>query len=397
METSYRSELPFRRRLGSCHDRTKTTIIGGAPPSTSTSFSPRSVTGAPHNRCLIRHPIVAPRHRPPGLTMIGAKRKFPFDASFAIVPTSAPCLPSSELPPSSSSSVNLRHRLVCDEMVEWLATQSQNETYPPVSELWLGPIFESPDAMLSAIATLPPTVTHLDLDLRNALHLVSQVMPRLLSKKHLQSLSVRVFGDAGAGDVARELHRNPHLEHLDIRGNRIGSLGARTLVDAMIACDHALARLNLSCNCILNGDMIGQLLASTSHLISLDLAFNWLGDEEVEEICRGLKKNVSLRTLNLYGCQRISNTGLRIILDCVQHYNTTLRTISLQAFDEEGEGLVREINHWLSLNKAGRYLVQSEKQVAESLWPSVLEKSNRDADALFFLIREAIGPTKAGK
>jgi Leucine Rich repeat len=395
---NYRSELPFRRRIGgnsSVDNRIKTTIIGGSPPR-SRALSPRSVADLTESRCYEQQ---TPENRhTTTLSVVGAKRKFPYDASFSIVPASTPYMPSS---PSSStprsSSVNLRHRLLCDEMVEWLAVQSNNEGHPPVSELWLGPVFESPETVLSAIATLPTTVTHLDLDLRNALHLVSRAMPLLLSKQHLQSLSVRVFGDAGAIDLAKELHRNNQLKQLDIRGNRIGSLGCRTLVDAMIACGHTLATLNLSCNCILNGDMIGQLLAWTQHLQSLDLAFNWLGDKEVQDICKGLCKNNSLRELDLYGCQRISNAGLRTILECVEHHNTSLHEIRLQAFSEEGEKVLREIDHWLALNKAGRYLIQSAAPVPESLWPSVLAKSNRDPNSLFYLLREAIGPAKAGK
>jgi hypothetical protein len=52
----------------------------------------------------------------------------------------------------------------------------------------LGPVFESSQAVLSVIATLPPSVTHLDLDLRNALHLVPRAMPLLFSKQHIETL-----------------------------------------------------------------------------------------------------------------------------------------------------------------------------------------------------------------
>ncbi|KAG7368854.1 leucine rich repeat LRR-containing protein [Nitzschia inconspicua] len=394
---SHCSELPFRRRIDSCHDRIKTTIIGGSP-SRSRTFSPRSVAELPGNRVIEEQAALSCRINSKSIpSVVGTKRKFPFDASFAIVPTIVPCIPSPLPSSSNSTSVNLRHRLVCDEMVEWLATQSCSKTNPPVSELWLGPVFESSATVLSAIATLPSTVTHLDLDLRNALHLVPQAMPLLMSKQHLKSLSVRVFGDSGAIDLARELHRNPHLEQLDVRGNRIGSFGTRALVKAVIASENSLSKLFLSCNCILDGDMIGLLLSCTQQLQSLDLAFNWLGDEGVEHICEGLCKNKSLQELNLYGCHRISNAGLRTILDCVQYYNTSLHEIRLQTFDEEGEGLVRRINHFLALNKAGRYLVQSNNPVPESLWPLVLAKSNQTPDSLFYLIREAIGPSKAGK
>jgi hypothetical protein len=398
----YPLELPFRQKNGNAvhsnsSSRIKATIIGGSP-SRSRSLSPRSVLGElPHH-----HPCR--QYRPSdfhttAFSVVGTKRKFPFDASFTIIPASASSipLPSSASLSTSSTRVNLRNRLVCDEMVEWLAEQSQTSLHPPVSELWLGPVFESSETVLSAIAILPPTVTHLDLDLRNSLHLVSQAMPLLLSKQHLRSISIRLFGDVGAIDLAKELHRNRFLEKLDVRGNRIGSLGARNIVDSLVTCEHPLSNLNLSCNCILEGDMIGQLLACTTNLETLDLAFNWLGDEEVNDICMGLCKNKSLRELDLFGCQRISNYGLRTILECVRHHNTTLHKIRLQPFDDEGEKLVRDIDHWLGLNMAGRYLIQLADSVPESLWPSVLVKSNHTPDSLFYLIREGISPAKADK
>jgi hypothetical protein len=304
---------------------------------------------------------------------VGSKRKFPFEPS---------------------ASMNLRHRLVCEETVEWLATSvasSTSSSSPRVVELWLGPVFESPETVLSAIATLPISVTHLDLDLRNALNLLPQALPLLFSKHHLKSLSVRVFGDAGAVQLAQWLDRNPNLEKLDLRGNRIGSLGARTIADVLIArsgSGHKLFHLNLSCNCILSGDFVGQLLAFTTNLRSLDLSFNWLGNQEVVDICQGLRKNTSLHELNLYGCQRISHEGMAAMLDCLQHHNATMKTIHIQAFDDEGNRLVREINHWLSLNKAGRYLLKSLHSEPLGLWPHVLAGSNNSPDSLFYLIRQ---------
>jgi hypothetical protein len=394
-----RSELPFRRKVGNAENSNgsnsiKATLIGGSP-SRSRSLSPRSVLG----ESLSCGQAIPFDFHTTLLSVVGTKRKFPFDTSFSILPASAPSIPVSSSPSltTSSTRVNLRHRLVCDEMVEWLALQSQTSLHSPVSELWLGPVFESSETVLSAIAILPLTVTHLDLDLRNALHLVSQAMPLLFAKQHLRSLSVRVFGDVGAIDLAKELHRNRCLEKLDVRGNRIGSFGVRAMVGALIACEHPLSNLNLSCNCIIEGDMIGHLLACTTHLETLDLAFNWLGDKEVKDICKGLCKNKSLRELDLFGCQRISNDGLKTILECVKHHNTSLHKIRLQPFDKEGKKLIRDIDYWLGLNMAGRYLIQLADPVPEGLWPSTLAKSNRAPDALFYLVREAISTAKAGK
>jgi Ran GTPase-activating protein (RanGAP) involved in mRNA processing and transport len=301
----------------------------------------------------------------------------------------------------------------------------------------LGPVFESSQTVLSAISTLPKTVTHLDLDLRNALHLLPQALPLLFSKHHLKSLSVRVFGDTGAIELSKWMYTNPNLEHLDLRGNRIGSLGARTIIDAIIAASsnqqHKLSHLNLSCNCILHGDLIGQLLASTTTIMqTLDLSFNWLGNQEVDDICMGLRNNTSLKELNLFGCHRINHDGMKTLLHCVQHYNTSIHTINLQTFDDEGKRLVNEINYWLKLNKAGRYLIKEEdsflpsssslslslsssenehqqqeqgqrscyssinsnrnRGVPSGLWSLALAKTNQDPDSIFYLVREGLSP-----
>jgi len=374
---------------------------------------------------------------------------------------------STDLP--ARSVMNLRHRQVSNETMEWLSSYScdvsnatsahavsdieendepltpkalQNDSSvaqmdetndapmrtltEPVEELWLGPVFDSSETVLTAISSLPSSVTHLDLDLRNALHLLPQAMPLLFGRHHLRTLSLHLFGDAGAIELAKWMNHNPNLECLDLRGNRIGSTGARTIVDAIMAGAHNnsdrfpsrqnLKRLNLNCNCILHGDKIGELLAANTSLEALDLGLNWLGNEEIEEICAGLCKNATLRELNLHGCHRISHKGLKTILRCLQLHNTSLLKIGLQAFDEEGQRLIEEINYWLKLNKGGRSLIQlslppssaSSEQGTQSIghhprksgrrdsttlgiWPHALAKSSTEPDCLFHLLREGFG------
>ena len=278
--------------------------------------------------------------------------------------------------------MNLRDRLVCDKTVAWLAKDSSSR----LEELWLGPVFESSGTILSVIDRLPPSVTHLDLDLRNALHLLPEVMPILFSKTQLTTLSVRLFGDVGAIELAKWIHRNPNLKRLDLRGNRIGSMGARAIANALSQCAHGLSHLNMSCNCILDADMFSHLLATTDNLETLDLGFNWIGNAEILEICKGLKKNRSLRELNVFGCQRISDVGFQSLLDCIQTHNTSIHKIQLQAFGYRASRLKEEINIWLGRNRSGRYLLQQE--VPAGLWPLVFRKIGRQPDALYYLLRQ---------
>ena len=341
-------------------------------------------------------------------------------------------LPSATLSPRTV--VNLRNNQVSNETVQWLSdythpvsdTDDNDDTYEPlpcralysdpreqetvsyairqpVEELWLGPVFESSQTVLTSIASLPLSVTHLDLDLRNALHLLPQAMPLLFRKHHLKTLSLRVFGDAGVVELSKWMDQNPNLEKLDLKGNRIGTNGAKMIFDAILQSGESnnLKELNLSCNCILKGEKVGDFLGSNAKLELLDLGYNWLGNEEVQEICRGLSKNTSLRELNLFGCHRISHKGMKAILQCLKKHNTTLHKIGLQTFDAEGERLMEEINHWLKLNRAGRYLIKSAlvspsastepHGVPTGLWSHVLHKSNSDPESMFHLLREGFG------
>lgn len=284
---------------------------------------------------------------------------------------------------SSATIINLRHRMVCGEVVRWLKRRSS----PSLSELSIGPVFENSRTLLSAITALPSSVTHLDVDLRNELHLLPEAMPILCSKTHVKTLSLRFFGDSGATELAKWIHANPTLERLDLRGNRIGSEGAHAIVEALIKCNHGLKYLNLSCNCILDCGMIEKLLNST-RLESLDMSFNWIGDEELSQIVTGLRDNTSLRELNVFGCQRITDFGLRLLLVCLRRYNTSLWELHAPEWNERASKVKRQINHWLKLNKAGRYLLQLQEDIAPGLWALALEKVNSQPDSLYHIIRQ---------
>ena len=107
----------------------------------------------------------------------------------------------------TTNSLNFRNRLVCKKTVQWLAcsgaarntdNSSSGKSSRKLRKLWLGPVFECPQTVLLAISTIPESIIHLDLDLRNALHLLPQVMPLLFKKTHIQTLSIRFFGNIGA-------------------------------------------------------------------------------------------------------------------------------------------------------------------------------------------------------
>jgi hypothetical protein len=286
---------------------------------------------------------------------------------------------------SSAKIMNLRDRLVCNEVVRWLSRRSS----PSLSELLIGPVFENSRTLISAVSALPSSVTHLDLDLRNELHLLPEAMPIICAKTRVKTLSLRFFGDNGAIELAKWIHMNPTLERLDLRGNRIGSAGARAIVEALINCNHGLKYLNLSCNCILDCDIIEKLLklSGLTGLEGLDMSFNWIGNDEISRIVNGLNENTSLRHLNVFGCQRITDDGLSLLLECISGSNASLWELQAPEWNDRASKLKRQISYWLKLNKAGRCLLKKQDCVAPGLWPLALEKVNSQPDSLFHFLR----------
>lgn len=286
---------------------------------------------------------------------------------------------------STRNGLNLRHHSMRREHARRLSTGLS----PSLTELSIGPVFEDSKTMLSILSSLPSSITSLDLDLRNQLDVVEAVMPILCSMKHLTSLTLRFFGDGGALELAKCIHLNPQLQRLDLKWNRIGSRGAEAILGALVACNHGLKHLNLSCNCILECNSIEMFLPH-SQLDSLDISFNLIGDHEVQQIARGLSLDTRLRELDLRGCQRITDHGLRSLLSCISGRNTTLWHLHIPKSCQGQSNLNGQIQYWLRVNKAGRRLLQEQDSVDRSLWASVLQKASPDPAILYHFLRNGI-------
>jgi hypothetical protein len=287
---------------------------------------------------------------------------------------------------SSCFSLNLRHGIVCDKIVQHMASL-HHSTH--LRELWLGPTFDRPQTVLSSVTFLPKSLRHLDLDLRNSLHMLPQVLPLVFRHTHLKTLGLRLFGDSGTIELAKWLHCNPNLQTLDLRGNRIGSDGARAIVDALVDSNHGLSTLILSCNCIVDGDMVARLLSHPrSRIRVLDLSFNWIDDSVVRQISQALctNKNSCLQELNLFGCQRLSKLGFQALLHCLEFRNTSLQHVHIHAYCSETLRLRERMEDWLLLNRHGRYLLHCD--ITAGLWPHILAKCNNEPTALFHFLRQ---------
>jgi hypothetical protein len=143
----------------------------------------------------------------------------------------------------------------------------------------------------------------------------------------------------------------------------------------------------------------------TCVLENLDLSCNTsIGDDSVHELCRALRTNTSLVELNLFCCLSISNAGAAAILECLEHSNTTLQCINLQACHKLSHDSIQQVQYWTALNRAGRRVLRDDT-VADALWADILARCYRSrptirrhcaasgtahispSDKVFFLIR----------
>ena len=286
--------------------------------------------------------------------------------------------------PWDDRSINLRHHLVCNETVRWISTKRQR-----LEALHIGPLFESARAAFAMIDTLPGSVSHLELDLRNVLHILPEVFSRLFQpqKRHLTSLSIRLFGDSGAVELSKWLHKNPNLRRLDLRDNRMGNVGLEALMQSLRKCDHKLEVLDLGCNCILDAEPLSEFLLRNNHLIKLDLSYNWIGNEELNKLCKGLRGNSCLHKLSLTGCQRVTDRGVSLLVECLKDHNTSLQHVDVRNGNESNKELQTQLQHWLVLNRAGRRFIRYEGSTQSPLWSLIFHKNNKDPTVIFAMLK----------
>ena len=133
----------------------------------------------------------------------------------------------------------------------------------------------------------------------------------------------------GASYVAEALRSTRTLTILDLWGNPIGDKGLQYIAEALTT-NVSLIELNLS-NCSLriteeNGPTLTEMLQRNKILRKLDLSDNKaISDNQASYIIEGLKKNTTLKTLDLRDCS-ITNEGIHLIQSStstckiIQHY-----------------------------------------------------------------------------
>jgi len=139
----------------------------------------------------------------------------------------------------------------------------------------------APAGLTVRIGPAGPSLRHLDLS-----HLAK-------SEPHRQKISAKAIVGA--------LSQCPSLATLNLAGNGLHDSGLELIVEALAAgAAPALEELDLSRNCLRNGNLLAKLLANCFlRLAALSLEANELSDLAIVAICAGLSMGVSVRQLNL--------------------------------------------------------------------------------------------------
>ena len=171
------------------------------------------------------------------------------------------------------------------------------------------------------------------------------------------NLDANSIGAEGAKSFALALKENRSLSSLDLSSNFIGNEGARSLAEALrvntslfflYLCDNSidwgsadflvgpgsLSYLYLSENSFRCGG--AYMLGQSVRLSLLDLSMNSIGDEEADQLARGLRGNTSICCLKLF-CNSIGDVGAHSLAEALR-VNSSLSCLELYSNDIYPEG-----------------------------------------------------------
>jgi Ran GTPase-activating protein (RanGAP) involved in mRNA processing and transport len=232
-------------------------------------------------------------------------------------------------------------------------------------------------------------IDHLSRSLRNDRNLRSLI----LTECHLEDASVYKLVEA--------LANHPLMEELNLESNFCRENGLRAVAQ-MIVSQKKLTTLLLGKQGLVQRSLDLSLLESSlgrsKTLKSLSLSYNTLTEDDMVSLANALKQNSTIQRLYLRCCS-ISDSVIQILAAALPEMKG-LKFVDLvgNPFGQDGAksflaGLkenvhlsgVRlpvkyhntdDIQYYLALNRGGRCLL-SEVNFPASLWPLVLERSNR--------------------
>jgi Ran GTPase-activating protein (RanGAP) involved in mRNA processing and transport len=138
-----------------------------------------------------------------------------------------------------------------------------------------------------------------------------------------------------------------NLQQLDVGDCGMGPEAASAMADLLRA-NTPLAILSLTGNKGVSIDgwrEVALALASNTHVDTISLDYNQLGDEGVKAIVEGLVKNSSVKSLDLEG-NKIGDEGAAAIINLLR-MNDTLRDVTLSSGNLISEALLAEVKSTL--------------------------------------------------
>ena len=203
-------------------------------------------------------------------------------------------------------------------------------------------------------------------------------------------LSDNMLGDSGAMALARGLKQvsRGSMQKLDLNSNSISEDGA-TAFAMMLRFNKSLSELNLSFNNI--GDQgavaIAAALQINTTLRCLSLRRNGIGNTGVQKIAEYLPRMSALKEFIL-SKNDFDQNGASALLRGLRS-NVELEYLNVE--DKVSDSFVlREIVHWMRLNKAGRRIFRTRNTVPRPLWSYVYGRISDDSDTVSMKIVRGI-------
>jgi Ran GTPase-activating protein (RanGAP) involved in mRNA processing and transport len=196
-------------------------------------------------------------------------------------------------------------------------------------------------------------------------------------------LGMNGIGNFGAESLAHGLEFSS-IQNLDLSDNGIDVEGARAIAK-VLKTNTSIQELNLYFNSIEDegATSIANVLDINSTLHCLKMRRNGIGNKGAFAFAaklpqmRGLKELVMIKNF-------IDQDGAAALLKGLR-FNMELEYLHVD--DKASEPILREMIHWIRLNRAGRRIFRNTNLPA-NVWPTVLSNINADINVLYHFLRE---------